>query len=234
MDFFPLLALKSQLYTPEELFLRPVNNIIDSALLDTLWTGCPGTYGDLERLLRKVSVDGLLKISLLFKVLCSHLLKGCNTGKGYSWAVLMFPCWLTTLWRPLFIVAIISFSQTRNGQANRLSVQHMSSKHQANINRLKRTHHSLTLREARSYCQTHRDADLQMQPHHSQVVSVASVAWTGFTQHASQLCIGIKPGSELHDFHHRSPGDPYHGQAGSQESREHQKHPHLTDSTQHP
>lgn len=193
MDFFPLLTLKSQLYTPEELFLRPVNNIIDSALQDTLWTGCLGTHGDLERLLQKVSVDGLLKISLLFKVLCSPLLKGCNTGKRYSWAVLMSPSWLTTLWRPLVIVAIISSSQTRNGQAkcfklsfkppHRLSMQHMSSKHQANINKLWRAHRSLTLREARSCCEAHGDTDLQMQPHHAWVISVASVVWTGFTVH---------------------------------------------------
>lgn len=75
MDLFPLLTPKSQLYTPEELFLILVNNIIDLALQDTLWTGCPDTYGDLERLLQKVNVDGLLKIPLLFKVLCSPCFK---------------------------------------------------------------------------------------------------------------------------------------------------------------
>lgn len=88
MDLFPFLTPKSQLYTPEELFLILVNNVIDLALQDTLWTGCPGTYGDLERLLQKVS---LLKVSFLFKILCSPYSKDAITGKGYSRAFLMLP-----------------------------------------------------------------------------------------------------------------------------------------------
>lgn len=66
MDLFPLLTLKSQLHTPEELFLILVDNVIDLALQDTPWTVRPGTYGDLERLLQKVNVNGLLKIPFLF------------------------------------------------------------------------------------------------------------------------------------------------------------------------
>lgn len=75
MDLFLLLTPKSQLYTPEELFLILVNTVIDLALQNTLWTGCPRTYGDLERLLQKVSVDDL-EISLLLKILCSPYSKG--------------------------------------------------------------------------------------------------------------------------------------------------------------
>lgn len=81
MDLFPLLTPKSQLYTPEKVFLILVNNVIDLALQDALWTGCPGSYGDLERLFQKVIVDGLLQILLLFKVTFSPCLKGAIQEK---------------------------------------------------------------------------------------------------------------------------------------------------------
>lgn len=117
MDLFPLLRPKSQLYTPEELFLILVNNIIDLALQDTLWTGCPGTYGDLERLLQKVNVDGLLKIPLLFKVLCSPCFKDAIQEKDIPEQSWCFPAHWPLYgghhsWQSLSIPP-----KTRNGQA---------------------------------------------------------------------------------------------------------------------
>lgn len=51
-------------------FNKLVNNIIDLAFQDTLWTECPDTCGVLKRSLQKVNENGLLKISLPFKDLC--------------------------------------------------------------------------------------------------------------------------------------------------------------------
>lgn len=74
MDLFPLLTPKPQFHTSEEpekkILNELVNNIIDLAFQDTLWTGCPDTCGDLKRSLQKVNENGLLKISLPFKDFC--------------------------------------------------------------------------------------------------------------------------------------------------------------------
>lgn len=65
-------------------FNKLVNNIIDLAFQDTLWTECSDTCGDLKRSLQKVNENGLLKISLPFKDLCCPYPKDAKQERAFQ------------------------------------------------------------------------------------------------------------------------------------------------------